>query len=393
MTRRRQSRNHHRTPRLARPVRGSLSGALLVAVAAVALAAGSVPARAQFFQWPWSDSKPPVPSEPVRRPPPVPAPIPQAAPPVPAPGPAPQGSMAAPGAQTNWTTNRPPVCTQLEQRLSQETQKGNPREQLPRIEADIRQAERNLRGTQQQLEKADCYDYFLFSKTLRRTRTCVDLSSQADAAKRQISDLEGQRQQIMGSGTRSYQDDIIRELARNNCGPGYAQEARRRDGGGSSVWQDEESGPGGGGGFGGSFGGGGLPGATYRTVCVRLCDGYYFPISFSTTQTHFQHDADACQSKCAAPAELYYYQNPGGAVEDMKSFKSQEPYKGLKVAFRYRKELVQGCSCKTTEYIPPSGTPGAPGAPAPGQPGDRRADASWAPTATPAQPPAPARPR
>ena len=23
---------------------------------------------------------------------------------------------------------------------------------------------------------------------------------------------------------------------------------------------------------------------TYRTMCVRLCDGYYFPISFTTTR-------------------------------------------------------------------------------------------------------------
>jgi hypothetical protein len=30
---------------------------------------------------------------------------------------------------------------------------------------------------------------------------------------------------------------------------------------------------------------------TYRTVCVRLCDGFYFPISFSTYRSHFKKDA------------------------------------------------------------------------------------------------------
>ena len=84
----------------------------------------------------------------------------------------------------------------------------------------------------------------------------------------------------MGSAGRSYQDDIIRELARNNCGATYAQEARRRDAGPvSSIWQDDE----GGGGTGGQFGA--LPFATYRTLCVRLCDGYCFPVSFSTCRT------------------------------------------------------------------------------------------------------------
>ena len=324
----------------------SLLMALLLPAIAVA------PAQAQMFQWPWSDQpKPaPVPREPVHRPPPVPAPPPAAAPSGPAPA-------------VNWSQTRPSVCVQLEQRLAQETQRGNPREQLPRLENDIRTADKTMRQAQQQLEKSDCYDYFLFSKTLRRTQSCVNLNGQVEQARRQVSDLEAQRQQILGSSGRSYQDDIIRELARNNCGPGYAQEARKREGGGS-IWADEESAPGGsGGGF------GSLPYATYRTLCVRLCDGYYFPISFSTTPTHFQRDADACQSKCAAPVELYYHQNPGGAVDQMTAFKSQEAYTKLKSAFRYRKELVQGCSCKTAEFTPPAPPPG-------GTPPDRRADAA-----------------
>ena len=76
---------------------------------------------------------------------------------------------------------------------------------------------------------------------------------------------------------------------------------------------------------------GNLPFATYRTLCVRLCDGYYFPVSFSTLPNHFQRDADLCQSQCAAPAELYYHQNPGGAVEQMVSVGNQQPYTSLKI--------------------------------------------------------------
>jgi hypothetical protein len=97
---------------------------------------------------------------------------------------------------------------------------------------------------------------------------------------------------------------------------------------------------------------GSLPFATYRTLCVRLCDGYYFPVSFSTLPNHFERDAQLCQSQCAAPATLYYHQNPGGSVEQMLSFSSQQPYTSLKWAFRYRKEYVPGCSCKQAEYDP-----------------------------------------
>ena len=31
----------------------------------------------------------------------------------------------------------------------------------------------------------------------------------------------------------------------------------------------------------------GAPSGTYRTVCVRSCDGYYFPISYATTAERF----------------------------------------------------------------------------------------------------------
>lgn len=110
-----------------------------------------------------------------------------------------------------------------------ESQRGTQsRDQLPRLEADLRQAERAARTAQGQLERADCFDYFLFSKTLRRTRKCVDLSNQADDTQRKLHELDTQRQQMLGSRDRSYQDDIIRELARNNCGASYQQEAQRR---------------------------------------------------------------------------------------------------------------------------------------------------------------------
>ncbi len=57
---------------------------------------------------------------------------------------------------------------------------------------------------------------------------------------------------------------------------------------------------------------------TYRTLCVRTCDGFYFPISFSTTSDRFPADAQTCQSMCpGAEATLFYYPNPGGGPENM----------------------------------------------------------------------------
>jgi hypothetical protein len=316
---------------------------------------GIAPALAQGW-WPWSNSepeRPPVPDEPVYRgstPGDPNAPYPQ--PGYPQPGSPPQqGPAGQAGPPTSWSTKNP-ICLQLEQRLVQDSQRtSQSRNDIPRIEAEIRQAEQASDQADQDLQRRQCYEYFLFAKSLRRTRTCVDLARQKDIAQRQISDLEAQRQQILGSSERSYRADIVRELARNNCGANYTQEARRQDRGPfSSIWQDEEGG-------GGSNNGwapysGPSAGSTYRTVCVRLCDGYYFPVSFSTLPSHFQQDAAVCQSKCAAPVELYYYQNPGATVDQSIALRTNEPYTSLKTAFRYRKELVKGCSCKEAEFVP-----------------------------------------
>jgi hypothetical protein len=352
--------------------------ALLAVCAAVALGLSVADAIAQGWGggwWPWSQSEPrPVPREPVYRPPAdqmPPGQMPPGQPPPgqPPPGQYPQGQVPGQVPGPQGYGQRSGICVQLERRLVTETQGGNQgRELLPRIENDMRQLERNHQAAQQQLNRADCWDQFLFSRTLRRTPRCVQLAGEVDATRQRLADLEAQRRQLMGTRDRSFQDDIIRELARNNCGQQYVVETRRRDSSRnpfSTLWGEEEGdGP-----RGNPNQFGNLPFATYRTLCVRLCDGYYFPVSFSTLPNHFQRDADQCQSQCAAPAELYYHQNPGGAVEQMVSVGSQQPYTSLKSAWRYRKEFVQGCSCKAAEYQPPPGgdkkaeAPAAPGGP------------------------------
>jgi Protein of unknown function (DUF2865) len=329
-----------------------LACALALAFGATGLTSSPSPAQ---FSWPWDQ---PAERKPVEQPPPVWRPPPEpAARPMPGAPP-----LTAAGA-------RSPVCLQLEQRLVQETQNGGPsRDLLPMVEGQLRQIDQQYRQSSETLEKS-CYEYFLFSKTLRNTRKCVDLSREVDGLKRQRADLENQRSQLIASSGRSYTDEIVRELARNNCGSTYQQQARRSEQNPyQSLWQ-EDSGTGGGG-LGGSFAN--LPYATYRTVCVRLCDGYYFPVSFSTLPNHFERDAEVCTSKCAAPTELFYYQNPGGSVEQMVGAQTNTPYSSMKTAFRYRKEFVQGCSCKAEEYnagTPATGDPnqkqGAAGSPAP----------------------------
>lgn len=84
---------------------------------------------------------------------------------------------------------------------------------------------------------------------------------------------------------------------------------------------------------------------TYRTVCVRLCDGFFFPISFATTPDRFGADEAACNARCASGARLYVYPNPGAEPEEMRDVRGQ-PYTDLKNAFLFRTEYVEACTCK-----------------------------------------------
>jgi hypothetical protein len=86
-------------------------------------------------------------------------------------------------------------------------------------------------------------------------------------------------------------------------------------------------------------------GGTYRTVCVRLCDGYSWPISFSTTPDYFARDKNACEQSCGMPARLYVYRTPGGRPEDMTSL-SGEPYSKLRTAYQFRVRYEAACTCR-----------------------------------------------
>ena len=50
----------------------------------------------------------------------------------------------------------------------------------------------------------------------------------------------------------------------------------------------------------------------YRTLCVRTCDGYYFPISFSAGGHELQRDETACRALCPGQLVALYVQRNSG---------------------------------------------------------------------------------
>ena len=136
-----------------------------------------------------------------------------------------------------------PRCRELEYQLTGGM--ANSGDQLPRIEADMRQADAQYHRAQDDAERANCYeDMFLFGRSLRRTPRCIDLDRQVQSAKGSLAQLKAQRDAITrGSSSRTRHDDLIAELARNRCGDQYVREheaQRSRNGSVFSFFSDEE---------------------------------------------------------------------------------------------------------------------------------------------------------
>jgi hypothetical protein len=84
---------------------------------------------------------------------------------------------------------------------------------------------------------------------------------------------------------------------------------------------------------------------TYRTVCVRLCDGFYIPLSFATTRDKFGADVQRCENTCGSQARLFVYRNPGADIHEMEDLDGK-PYKRLATAFKYRSGFDETCKCR-----------------------------------------------
>lgn len=83
----------------------------------------------------------------------------------------------------------------------------------------------------------------------------------------------------------------------------------------------------------------------YRTVCVRACDGYYFPISNGVRKARFMRDAAQCRASCGPGASLFYLPAGSDNTSTMLDLAGRS-YLRMPNAFKYRKTLIDGCSCK-----------------------------------------------
>jgi hypothetical protein len=197
-----------------------------------------------------------------------------------------------------------------------------------------------------QAKRMGCDSSGFFSLFSGQSAQCGPVNNQIQQMRANLeqitTSLERLRGGFGGSERDSQRRSVLAALAQNNCGPQYANAARgpgsfletlfgNNNNNNNPMTPGVDLGP---------------QSGTYRTVCVRTCDGFYFPISFATVPARFPDDERTCKNLCpAAEASLFSYRNPGEDMNQAVSINGQ-PYSSSPNAFRYRQEFNPSCACK-----------------------------------------------
>jgi hypothetical protein len=247
-----------------------------------------------------------------------------------------------------------PICQRLEGQLALiDRGGGDPAktDQIRRYEEAQTRQQGELDRVTTQAKRMGCDSTGFFSLFNGQQAQCGPVNNQIQQMRSNLDQITNSLQQLRGGAGNTDREmqrrSVLTALAQNGCGPQYAAAARAAQPGGffDNIFGNN-NGPQGGGGI--MAPDSGAPSGTYRTVCVRSCDGFYFPISFATVPGRFADDERTCKSLCpAADATLFTYRNPGEDINQAVSINGQ-PYSSSPNAFRYRTAFDPACSCKAT---------------------------------------------
>lgn len=81
-----------------------------------------------------------------------------------------------------------------------------------------------------------------------------------------------------------------------------------------------------------------------QIVCVRLCDGYHWPVDKIALQGSSQSAREFCANQCSSPTKVYLNYIAGGTAKDLVDAAGSR-YSDLENSFRYCKEYLPSCRC------------------------------------------------
>jgi hypothetical protein len=244
-----------------------------------------------------------------------------------------------------------PVCPRLEAQLAtiDHGGSGDPArdDQIRRYQDAAARQQGELDRVTSQARRMGCDSSGFFSLFNGQSAQCGPVNNQIQQMRGNLDQITTSLERLRGGSFGDADRDnqrrsVLLALAQNNCGPQYAAALRGQGNFLDNLFGNNNPA----GNPGAPAGDVGPQSGTYRTVCVRSCDGFYFPISFATVPARFADDEKTCKNLCpAAEATLFAYRNPGEDMSQAVSINGQ-PYSASPNAFHYRQEFNPSCSCK-----------------------------------------------
>ncbi len=87
----------------------------------------------------------------------------------------------------------------------------------------------------------------------------------------------------------------------------------------------------------------------YTTMCVRSCDGFYFPLRQNANPEYFARDAQTCTSECGSEARLFFFPLHTGNPATMVDLAGRK-YADAPNAFAFQRAIAPGCRCKPAPW-------------------------------------------
>jgi len=287
------------------------------------------------------------------------------------------------------------MCRQLEAELAATRGGGGGPGLIRKYDDAIARQREQLAKARSRAGNANC-GFTLFS---RNAGECAGINASIERMNANLDSLQAKRERLSGGGSRRDRGRILAALDANGCrgddeiAPRRApvEEAARDDGGGNLFEQlfgrrDQEI---------GTLETPGMPqadvppddpsernirrvinqpdgidlprlGGEFRTVCVRTCDGYFFPMSNAASVGDFERDQKNCESSCpGTEMQVFYTRGMDDDAGTMTSSATGRPYSELPTAYLYKRANYSrpptcGCNAQAGNFSIIGGNPPSP---------------------------------
>ncbi|WP_296743752.1 DUF2865 domain-containing protein [Mesorhizobium sp.] len=281
------------------------------------------------------------------------------------------------------------MCRQLEAELAAASGGGGGPGLIRKYDDAIARQREQLEKARGRASDAGC-GFTLFSRNISQ---CAAINASIQRMNANLDTLQAKREHLDGGGSRRDRGRILAALDANGCGdeqtlPRRApvQEAARDNGGGNLFEQL----------FGtgnrdiGTLDAPDLPdvppddpsqrnirrvinqpdgmdlprlGGEFHTVCVRTCDGYFFPMSNAASIGDFERDQKNCESSCpGTEMQVFYSRGMEDDAGAMISSATGRPYSELPTAYLYKRANFSrppacGCNAQAGNFSIIGGNP------------------------------------